>query len=94
MASKTQGQNEKGKLGTGSFDARGGDLRACCERVAERLERVMDKTYLGDGVYAEYGEYNVVLTTENGISITNTIFIGPETLQALLDYLKFIGKVK
>lgn len=38
--------------------------------------RQIEKSYLGDGVYLEIDEYNcVVLTTENGISITNRIFL-------------------
>lgn len=34
------------------------------------------KKYMGDGVYAEWTADNrIILTTENGISITNTIVI-------------------
>jgi hypothetical protein len=41
------------------------------------------KTYLGDGVYAnENGEY-VVLTTEDGITITNTVYIDEDVWRAL-----------
>jgi hypothetical protein len=48
------------------------------------------KEYIGDGVYAdtEYGE--IVLTTENGIDVSNTIVLGPYEIRALL---KFIEKV-
>jgi hypothetical protein len=46
------------------------------------------KRYLGDGVYAEISECgDLLLTTENGISITNTIVLEAEVLQALQDYL-------
>jgi len=49
------------------------------------------KVYLGDGVYAELESgWRVKLTTENGISVTNTIFLDPEVLQALADWL---GKI-
>lgn len=41
------------------------------------------KQYLGDGVYANYDGYNVVLTTENGLSTTNTIYLEPAVLWAL-----------
>lgn len=46
------------------------------------------KAYLGDGVYVieEYG--GLTLTTENGISVTNTIFLEPEVYAALLKYVK------
>lgn len=37
-----------------------------------------NKTYLGDGVYAEMSEIGIVLTTEDGIAVTNTIVLEPE----------------
>ena len=47
------------------------------------------KTYLGDAVYAEINEANqIVLTTEDGISTTNTICLEPEVLEALLAFAK------
>lgn len=46
------------------------------------------KEYLGDGVYAEVEMGMVKLTTENGISTTNTIYFEPEVVAALLSYLK------
>lgn len=36
------------------------------------------KTYIGDGAYAEFDGYSIVLTTENGISIQNRIVLEPE----------------
>lgn len=44
------------------------------------------KTYLGDGVYADFDGYGIVLTTENGISVTNTIVLEPEVYEALVAY--------
>jgi hypothetical protein len=46
------------------------------------------KVYLGDGVYAEYDGYNVILTTENGISITNRIVLEPEVIVMLQSILR------
>jgi len=45
----------------------------------------MEKTYLGDSVYAQYDGYHVVLTTENGggMGPSNTICLDPEVLHAL-----------
>jgi hypothetical protein len=40
----------------------------------------LDKRYLGDGVYADYDGYGVVLTTENGITTTNRIVLEPEII--------------
>jgi hypothetical protein len=46
------------------------------------------KTYLGDGVYAEIGHGELILTTENGISVTNRIVLEPEVVVNLLTVLK------
>ncbi len=54
---------------------------------------MMKKIYLGDGVYAEYERENnlVILTTENGIEVTNRIVLEPE----VLDYLdRFLNSIK
>lgn len=45
------------------------------------------KRYLGDGVYADVENGMLKLTTENGISITNTIFLEPEVIVELRDYI-------
>lgn len=46
--------------------------------MAEKL-----KTYLGDGAYAEFDGYSIILTTENGILVQNTVVLEPEALRAL-----------
>jgi hypothetical protein len=46
------------------------------------------KEYLGDSVYVNYDGYYVVLTTEDGTNIHDTIFLEPKVLQNLLDYYK------
>ncbi len=33
------------------------------------------KEYLGDGVYVDHDGVHIVLTTENGIEATNTIYL-------------------
>ena len=48
----------------------------------------MNKEYIGDGVYAEYDDYQVILTTENGIKITNRIVLEAEVLDSLDKYIK------
>lgn len=47
----------------------------------------MNKRYLGDGVYAQQEGMDLVLTTENGIEITNRIVLELEVLNALAIYL-------
>jgi len=48
----------------------------------------MKKEYLGDGAYVAHDGYSFVLTTENGIEATNTIYLEPEHIEMLMDYVK------
>jgi hypothetical protein len=48
----------------------------------------MYRCYLGDAVYADYDGYHIVLTTEDGISTTNTIFLDEGVTNSLLSYIK------
>jgi hypothetical protein len=47
-----------------------------------------NKQYIGDGVYVKYNNYEIILTTKNGIAITNTIVLEAEVLNNLNEYLK------
>ena len=44
------------------------------------------KTYLGDGLYADYDGYQIVLTAENGLGVTNTVYLEPDVYTALVRY--------
>lgn len=44
------------------------------------------KMYLGDGVYAEYDGWHIILTTEYGERITNRICLDPTVVEALRVY--------
>ena len=46
------------------------------------------KMYLGDAVYVDFDGHGLILTTENGIETTNTIFLEPEVYAALEIYVK------
>jgi hypothetical protein len=48
------------------------------------------KQYLGDGVYADFDGWNIVLTAENGISATDRIVLEPQVLEELFRYEKRI----
>jgi len=48
----------------------------------------MPKTYLGDGVYADWDRGNLKLTTENGVEATNTIYLELEVLAKLMEFLR------
>lgn len=44
------------------------------------------KDYLGDGVYADFDGFAIVLTTENGVEVSNTIVLEPSVMEALKRY--------
>jgi hypothetical protein len=50
------------------------------------------KVYLGDGAYAQFDGYAVVLTTENGIETTNRIVLEPEVWEALANFVADLKK--
>ena len=47
------------------------------------------KEYIGDGVYVEYIDYRgmTILTTEDGISIQNKIYLEPRVMESLIGFL-------
>lgn len=47
-----------------------------------------DKTYLGDGVYLAFNGHDLVLTTENGIAVTNSIVLEPQVYAALIRFVE------
>jgi len=51
------------------------------------------KKYLGDGAYAEFDGYYIVLTTSDGITVTNRICLEKEVFKTLVEYEKMIKKV-
>lgn len=52
------------------------------------------KQFIGDGVYADLNAAGqIVLTTENGVSITNTIFLEPEVWRDLVLYVEKLVKL-
>ena len=50
----------------------------------------MHKEYLGDGVYVET-DFGVRLYTSDGYDVQNEIFLEPEIIKALLEFLKNNG---
>ena len=49
------------------------------------------KVYLGDGTYAQFDGFHLILTTENGIETTNTVYLEDWVFNALLRYAEEIG---
>lgn len=50
------------------------------------------KSYLGDGAYVNFDGYHVVLTAENGICATNTVYLDPWVLASFLEYIERLRK--
>jgi hypothetical protein len=50
------------------------------------------KKYLGDSVYAEFADGQIILTTDNGNGSTNMIYLDFETYQALLAFVDKINE--
>lgn len=49
-----------------------------------------EKRYIGDGVYIEFNGYQLKLTTEDGISVTNEIYLEPSVFDSLEIYVQEI----
>jgi hypothetical protein len=45
------------------------------------------KSYIGDGVYIDFDGYSLILTTEDGISVQNTVVLEPSVYSALVEYV-------
>jgi len=43
-------------------------------------------------VYADFDGFGIILTTENGVETTNTIYLEPEVLIALNRYMENLEK--
>lgn len=50
------------------------------------------KAYLGDAVYADHDGFGLILTTEDGYSVTNRIVLEPEVVMSLMEYLEQLKK--
>jgi hypothetical protein len=50
----------------------------------------IEKEYLGDGVYADYDGFHIILTTENGMETTNEILLDPRVCISLQNYIRII----
>lgn len=55
--------------------------------ITGRVIMPMRKQYLGDGAYSEFDGAGVTLTTEDGISVTNTVYLESDVLAAFLKML-------
>lgn len=45
-----------------------------------------NKAYIGDGVYVAFDGYSLILTAEDGVRATNTIYLEPVVMDSLIEY--------
>jgi len=53
------------------------------------------KVYLGDSIYVEYYpelDFSFALATENGLSTTDNIVLGPDVMEALLTFVDHVSR--
>ncbi len=49
-----------------------------------------EQRYIGDGVYAGFDGYSLILETSNGVSITNRVCLEPEVLNKMDQYREYV----
>jgi hypothetical protein len=54
---------------------------------------MMPKRYLSDGVYVDVDPRGLVLTTENGVSVTNEIVLDEDGVVELMRYLQDVQEI-
>lgn len=52
--------------------------------------RTSQKTYLGDGVYADHDGEHIVLTVDYGLGATETIYLTPDVYGQLVKFANAI----
>lgn len=55
-------------------------------------EPFKQKVYLGDGLYASYDGYHIILQSSDGIRVLDEVALEPAVYQALTEYAKAIWK--
>lgn len=59
--------------------------------MSQQSGKSISKVYLGDGVYASNDDYAIILTTEDGINVTNRIVLGPTEIGAFIIFARNEG---
>ena len=52
------------------------------------------REYLGDGLYADFDGYQILLAANNGIRDTNIVYLEPEVLKKFFAYVGVIERIK
>ncbi len=54
--------------------------------MPKKVDVMSEKEYIGDGVYVDFDGFGVVMTTENGIEVQNTVYLEPNVMKNLIAY--------
>jgi hypothetical protein len=57
-------------------------------------EKDPTKEYLGDGVYAAFDSYHIVLTVEDGYRVNETIYLESSVARAAIKYMEKVFGLK
>lgn len=52
------------------------------------------RRYLGDGLYADFDGYQIILAANNGIQDTNVVYLEPAVLKKFYQYAEIIDHLK
>lgn len=55
---------------------------------------IANKHYLGDGAYAEFDGYGIWLTAENGVVVTDRVYLEPPVYAELLRWVEGMKQAK
>ena len=68
-------------------------MRHATPNLNLKIRRMRVKEYLGDGVYAEYDHSaeHIILTSEDGVSVQNVIYMDSWIQSKLMHYIKQVG---
>lgn len=61
------------------------------EVVARARSASSFKDYLGDGLYAQFDGHHIVLTAENGLRATDTVYLEPACVRAIARFARRCG---
>lgn len=50
------------------------------------------KVYIGDGCYVEFDGFEFVLTTEDGVKVTNRIILEPQVFENFLAFIEAVRR--
>lgn len=52
------------------------------------------REYLGDGLYADFDGYQIMLVASNGIQDTDVVYLDPDVLKKFYRYAEMIEQLK